>query len=169
MVISASANGKPGDSAVGSLYSSFSETKNSSKEAACPLANEIANCRPAARHVRKVTAKSSTASHKRCGLGLGGCQTGSARGISPLPGVTSATSTSRGNCFSLCTTLGCQNCGESERRALSQRDGLPSLAAKRARPVGGPPRQISRKLSLCLLQRVCAAISLLAPAALSRA
>src|SRR5579859_2739092 len=83
MNISEMANGKPEASAVGSLYISFIDTTNSALDAACPLANEIANCLPAARHVKNVTAKSRIASHNFFGFGSGaGVQAGITSGLS---------------------------------------------------------------------------------------
>src|SRR5215470_13999147 len=108
MLISAIAKGHPGPSAVGSLYSNFNETTNSSTEAACPLVNEMANCRPAARHVKNVAAKSSSASHHGFVLGLRGCQAGTAAESSSAAALISASSVAcGGNCFSLFTKLGC--------------------------------------------------------------
>src|SRR6266404_422179 len=106
MAINASANGKPETSAVGSLYRSFIETTNSSVEPACPLAKEMANCRPAARQVKNVAAKSRIASHNRFGFGNGAtCQFGIAlrlSGAARFPSVVWEE-----NPFSLVTGIGC--------------------------------------------------------------
>ena len=50
------------------MYSSFSATTHSVMDAAWPFAKDIANCRPAARQVKKVTAKSKIASHSFFGF-----------------------------------------------------------------------------------------------------